>query len=123
MNDEFTAWQRAIPLPLAGSPVQAICRALGRTEAWFHKWWRRYLELGAEGLLDLTRARHVLHRILFLPLAPGELTPPYWSNRGTMAISTLAGVRLVEQADRMPLLGELQPFLRGMTLLFWATAT
>jgi tellurite resistance protein TehA-like permease len=40
-----------------------------------------------------------------------------------MAISTLAGVRLVGEAGRMPLLTELLPFLKGMTLLFWATAT
>ena len=63
MNDEFTARQRAVMLRLAGRPVQDICRALGRTEAWFHKWWRRYLELGADGLYDLTRARHVVQRI------------------------------------------------------------
>lgn len=63
MNDEFTARQRAITLRLAGRPVKDICRALGRTETWLHKWWRRYLELGAEGLYDLTRARHVAQRI------------------------------------------------------------
>jgi hypothetical protein len=43
MNDELTARQRAISLRLAGRPVQHICSALGRTQAWFHKWWRRYL--------------------------------------------------------------------------------
>jgi transposase InsO family protein len=58
MNDEFTARQRAISLRLAGRPVKPICAALGRTEAWFHKWWRRYLEGGPEGLYDLTRANH-----------------------------------------------------------------
>jgi Homeodomain-like domain/Integrase core domain len=63
MNDEFTARQRAVALRLAGRPVLQICRALGRTEAWFHKWWRRYLDGGAEGLFDLTRARHVTQRI------------------------------------------------------------
>jgi putative transposase len=63
MSDEFTARQRAITLRLAGRPVKHICRALGRTEAWFHKWWRRYLELGANGLYDLTRARHVAQRV------------------------------------------------------------
>src|SRR5512142_1082916 len=63
MNDEFMARQRAIPLRLAGRPVKHICRALGRTEAWFHKWWHRYLEFGADGLYDLTRARHVAPRI------------------------------------------------------------
>jgi tellurite resistance protein TehA-like permease len=65
----------------------------------------------------------IFHRILFLPLTPGDLTPPYWINMGAMAISTLAGVSLVAEAGQMPLLGELLPFLKGMTLLFWATAT
>jgi tellurite resistance protein TehA-like permease len=65
----------------------------------------------------------IFHRILFLPLSPGELTPPYWINMGAMAISTLAGVRLVALAGRMPLLTDLLPFLKGMTLLFWATGT
>src|SRR5512135_109442 len=64
MNDEFTARQRAITLRLAGQPVQQICSALARSEAWFHKWWRRYLAFGVEGLYDLTRAcRHVARRI------------------------------------------------------------
>jgi putative transposase len=58
MNDELTARQRAISLRLAGQDVKHICSALGRTEAWFHKWWRRYLEAGPEGLYDLTRANH-----------------------------------------------------------------
>jgi tellurite resistance protein TehA-like permease len=65
----------------------------------------------------------IFHRIVFLPLSPSELTPPYWINMGAMAISTLAGVRLVSEAGRMSLLTELLPFLKGMTLLFWATAT
>ena len=58
MNDELAARQRAITLRLAGRPVQAICTAVGRSERWFHKWWRRYLEAGPEGLYDLTRANH-----------------------------------------------------------------
>jgi transposase InsO family protein len=64
MRDEFAARQRAISLRLGGRPVQSICQALGRSEFWFHKWWRRYLESGAEGLYDLTHAtRHVAPRI------------------------------------------------------------
>ena len=44
--------------------VKAICAAVGRSEVWFHKWWRRYLEAGPEGLYDLTRANHhVANRI------------------------------------------------------------
>ena len=63
MNDELSARQRAISLRLAGRPVKHICAALGRSEAWFHKWWGRYLESGPEGLYDLTRARLVVPRI------------------------------------------------------------
>ena len=65
----------------------------------------------------------IFYRILFLPLTPGDLTPLYWINMGAMAISTLAGVRLVNEAGRMSLLTDLLPFLKGMTLLFWATGT
>jgi tellurite resistance protein TehA-like permease len=57
----------------------------------------------------------IFHRILFLPLLPGDLTPPYWINMGAMAISTLAGVRLVGEAGRSSLLTDLLPFLKGMT--------
>jgi putative transposase len=63
MDDELTARQRAIGLRLAGRPVKHICLAVGRSEAWFHKWWDRYLQAGPEGLYDLTRARHVAQRI------------------------------------------------------------
>jgi putative transposase len=47
MNDELAARQRAISLRLAGRPVKHICSALGRSEAWFHKWWGRYLQAAA----------------------------------------------------------------------------
>jgi putative transposase len=60
MNDDLSARQRAITLRLSGRPVLSICQALGRSEVWFHNWWRRYLEFGAEGLYDLTRAHHQL---------------------------------------------------------------
>ena len=58
MSDDFTARQAAISLRLAGRSVKHICSTLGRCEAWFHKWWRRYLEAGPEGLYDQTRANH-----------------------------------------------------------------
>jgi transposase InsO family protein len=64
MNDELAARQRAISLRLAGRPVKHICSALGRSEAWFHKWWGRYLQAGPEGLYDRARAHpHVAQRI------------------------------------------------------------
>jgi putative transposase len=63
MNDELAARQRAISLRLAGCSVKHICLAVGRSEAWFHKWWDRYLQTGPEGLYDLTRARHDMQRL------------------------------------------------------------
>ena len=67
MYDELAARQRAISLRLAGRPVKHICLALGRSEAWFHKWWDRHLEAGPAGLYDLTRANH--HVVQRIPLA------------------------------------------------------
>jgi hypothetical protein len=63
MPDELAAPLRAITLRLAGRPTKAICAAVGRSEAWFRKWWGRYLEAGPEGLYGLTRANHAGHRI------------------------------------------------------------
>jgi putative transposase len=62
MHDELAARHRAITLRLAGRPVKAICAALGHSEVWFHKWWGRYLQVGPEGLYDLTRANHHVTR-------------------------------------------------------------
>ncbi|MFZ5911749.1 MAG: helix-turn-helix domain-containing protein [Chloroflexota bacterium] len=55
MQNEFSDRQRAIQMRLAGDSVELICRVLQRSEPWFHKWWRRYLESGSEGLYDLSR--------------------------------------------------------------------
>ncbi len=65
----------------------------------------------------------IFYRVMFLPLGPAALTPAYWINMGALAISTLAGVVLVSVRPHLPLLDELFPFLKGMTLLCWATAT
>ena len=63
MNNELADRQQAIKLRLAGQPVEAICRALGRPRAWFHRWWRRYRELGHNGLYEQTRANAQPRRI------------------------------------------------------------
>jgi tellurite resistance protein TehA-like permease len=42
---------------------------------------------------------------------------------GAVAISTLAGTTLLEQATLSPLIAQLQPFIEGFTLFFWATGT
>ncbi len=58
MKDELSLRHQAIRMRLAGESVLLICRTLQRSTVWFHKWWQRYLELGTEGLYDLTRANH-----------------------------------------------------------------
>ncbi|HMN41063.1 MAG TPA: tellurite resistance/C4-dicarboxylate transporter family protein [Phycisphaerales bacterium] len=65
----------------------------------------------------------IFYRYTFFPFRPSDLAPPYWINMGAMAISTLAGSMLILSASGSPLIGELLPFVKGTTLLFWATAT
>src|SRR5262245_48131301 len=65
----------------------------------------------------------IVYRFTFFKMAPRDLTPPYWINMGAVAITTMAGARLLLAAADFPLLVELRPFLKGFTLFFWATAT
>jgi tellurite resistance protein TehA-like permease len=65
----------------------------------------------------------IFYRYSFFPLSPSDLTPPDWINMGAMAISTLAGAQLVENASDAPFLVSLLPFLEGFTAFYWATAT
>jgi tellurite resistance protein TehA-like permease len=65
----------------------------------------------------------IFHRLVFLNMAPETWTPLFWINSGALAITTLAGTRLIASAAMLPLLAELQPFLKGFTLFFWSAAT
>jgi tellurite resistance protein TehA-like permease len=78
--------------------------------------------LGA-GMLYLWIISLIFYRYTFFTLGPSDLAPPYWINMGAVAISTLAGAMLVKVSAQAPLLTELVPFIKGLTLLFWATAT
>ena len=75
------------------------------------------------GMLYLWLIALIFYRIMFRPITAADMTPPYWINMGAMAISTLGGVSLVSAARGSELLVELVPFLKGLTLMFWATAT
>jgi tellurite resistance protein TehA-like permease len=75
------------------------------------------------GMLYLWLIALIFYRIMFRPLTAADLSPPYWINMGAMAISTLGGVSLASVAHGSELLGGLMPFLKGLTLMFWATAT
>ena len=75
------------------------------------------------GMLYIWIISLIFYRYTFFVISPSELAPPYWINMGAVAISTLAGTALVAAAPHSPLLQDLLPFLKGFTLLFWATAT
>jgi tellurite resistance protein TehA-like permease len=65
----------------------------------------------------------IFYRYSFFAFSPGDLSPPYWINMGAMAISTLAGARLVENTPDAPFLASLLPFIKGFTVFYWATGT
>jgi len=65
----------------------------------------------------------IFYRFTFVNLTTMSLTPPYWINMGAVAITTLAGARLIIAAPDWPILNDLMPFLKGFTLFFWAAGT
>ena len=75
------------------------------------------------GMLYIWIISLIFYRYTFFTLSPSDLAPPYWINMGAVAISTLAGSLLILASPDSPLLTALLPFLKGFTLLFWATAT
>jgi tellurite resistance protein TehA-like permease len=77
----------------------------------------------AGGMLYIWLISLIFYRYTFFSFAPSDLMPPYWINMGAMAISTLAGTLLFAKSSASPLLTSLRPFVLGLTIFFWATAT
>jgi tellurite resistance protein TehA-like permease len=75
------------------------------------------------GMLYIWMMSLIFYRYTFFRLAPGDLAPPYWINMGAMAISTLAGSRLMLNSHDAPFLASILPFLKGYTVFYWATGT
>jgi tellurite resistance protein TehA-like permease len=65
----------------------------------------------------------IFYRWTFFKMTPVQLTPPYWINMGALAITTLAGSRLILSGGNYQFLGELLPFIKGFTVFFWTTGT
>lgn len=63
----------------------------------------------------------IFYRYIFFTFAASDLSPPSWITMGAMAISTLAGSMLVQNTNGAPYLASLSPFLKGFTVLYWAT--
>lgn len=75
------------------------------------------------GMLYIWMISLIFYRYMFFSFSPADLMPPYWINMGAVAISTLAGTLLILNAPAAPFLQRLLPFLEGLTIFFWATAT
>ncbi|MBI1946919.1 MAG: tellurite resistance/C4-dicarboxylate transporter family protein [Deltaproteobacteria bacterium] len=75
------------------------------------------------GMLYIWMISLIFYRYTFFRFAPGDFMPPYWINMGAMAISTLAGTALVAATGDSPMMVSLRPFVKGFTILYWATAT
>jgi tellurite resistance protein TehA-like permease len=75
------------------------------------------------GMLYIWLMALIFYRYTFFRLAPEDLAPPFWINMGAMAISTLAGSMLIINVPDAPFLQAILPFLKGFTILYWATAT
>ena len=61
-------------------------------------------------------------RLMLYEFGPEELTPPYWVSMGALAITVLAGARIVEMADA-PMVAVTRNLIAGLAVVFWAFAT
>ena len=65
----------------------------------------------------------IVQRLFFYDLPPGDLSPTYWIAMGAVAIATLGGTTLLGVRATSPLVERIEPFVAGLTLLSWATAS
>ncbi|WP_426663931.1 tellurite resistance/C4-dicarboxylate transporter family protein [Rhodanobacter aciditrophus] len=75
------------------------------------------------GMLYIWMMSLIFYRYTFFAFSPADLSPPYWINMGAMAISTLAGSLLIINTPHAPYLLSMLPFIKGFTVLYWATGT
>jgi tellurite resistance protein TehA-like permease len=100
---------------------ELVLKQIHPYEEWVHLFSLSFWLWG--GMLYIWLISLIFYRYTFFKFQPSDLMPPYWINMGAMAISTLAGGILIGNAGQSRLLDELIPFLKGLTFMFWATAT
>ena len=65
----------------------------------------------------------IVYRMSFFEMRAEEFAPAYWINMGAVAITTLAGSLIIQNAQHWSFVNEILPFLKGFTLFFWAIGT
>ena len=65
----------------------------------------------------------VFLRWTFFEIDPTEADPPAWIAAGAVAITVLAGSNLLLAARASPRIDRVAPFVEGIVVLAWATAT
>lgn len=114
---------------LAVVATQAIAVLSTLLSVHFDQPYRLYLNFIAlsmwlwGGMMYIWMISLIFYRYTFYKFSPGDLSPPYWINMGAMAISTLAGSLLLKNTGDAWFLETLLPFIKGFTILFWATGT
>ena len=61
-------------------------------------------------------------RLVLYRLEPEQLDPPYWVAMGAVAITVLAGARIVEM-QTAPMVDATRALIAGMSVVFWCFAT
>ena len=61
-------------------------------------------------------------RLMLYDFGPEDLNPPYWVTMGALAITVLAGARIVEMADA-PMVDATRELIAGLAVVLWAFAT
>lgn len=77
----------------------------------------------AGGMLYIWLIALIFYRFTFFRFRPESFLPPFWINMGAVAVSALTGAELIAHPGSAPFLPGLIPFVKGLTILFWATAT
>jgi tellurite resistance protein TehA-like permease len=73
-------------------------------------------------LLYGATAVFVALRLMLYRFGPDEFTPPYWVTMGALAITVLAGARIVDMAEA-PMVAATGHLIAGLSVVFWGIAT
>lgn len=67
-------------------------------------------------------ALFVILRVMLYRLDPADLDPLYWVAMGALAITVVAGARIVEMHDA-PMINATRALIAGLSVIFWSFAT